>query len=77
MLWWRLACALIATPPLRPFQPHLYVLNPHLVATFRRNYGARPKPDRADAFLLAERLRLGRQLPPPCQGDVRYAPLRA
>ena len=51
LLWWHLACALIAAPPLRPFQPHLYVLNPQLVATFRRNYGALPKTDRADAFL--------------------------
>ena len=64
LLWWHLACALIAAPPLRPFQPHLYVLNPHLVATFRRNYGALPKTDRTDAFLIAERLRFGRQLPP-------------
>jgi len=71
-----LACALNAAPPLRPFQPHLYLLNPHLVATFRRNYGALPKTDRADAFLIAERLRFGRQLPPPFQMDVRYAPLQ-
>ena len=76
LLWWHLACALIAAPPLRPFQPHLYVLNPHLVQTFRRNYGALPKTDRADAFLIAERVRFGRQLPPPFQVDVRYAPLQ-
>ena len=44
--------------------------------TFRRNYGALPKTDRADAFLIAERIRFGRQLPPPFQVDVRYAPLQ-
>jgi transposase len=76
LLWWHLAGVLSAARPLRPFQPHLYVLNPHLVVTFRRNYGALPKTDRADAFLIAERIRFGRQLPPPFQLDVRYAPLQ-
>jgi transposase len=76
LLWWHLACALNAAPPLLAFRPQVYVLNPHLVATFRRNYGALPKTDRADAFLIAERLRFGRQLPPPFQVDVRYAPLQ-
>lgn len=76
LLWWHLANVLNTAPALRPFQPHVYVLNPHLVETFRRNYGALPKTDRADAFLIAERLRFGRQLPPPFQLDVRYAPLQ-
>jgi transposase len=76
LLWWHLVGVLNTTPALRPFQPHVYVLNPHLVETFRRNYGALPKTDRADAFLIAERLRFGRQLPPPFQLDVRYAPLQ-
>ena len=76
LLWWHLVCVLNAAPPLLPFRPHVYVLNPHLVETFRRNYGALPKTDRADAFLIAERIRFGRQLPPPFQVDVRYAPLQ-
>ncbi len=76
LLWWHLACALTTAPPLRPFHPQIYVLNPHLVETFRRNYGALPKTDRADAFLIAERIRFGRQLPAPFQVDVRYAPLQ-
>ena len=76
LLWWHLACALSYCAALLPFQPHIYVLNPHLVQTFRRNYGALPKTDRADAFLIAERIRFGRQLPPPFQLDVRYAPLQ-
>jgi hypothetical protein len=76
LLWWHLACALSSAAPLLPFRPQIYVLNPHLVETFRRNYGALPKTDRADAFLIAERLRFGRQLPSPFQVDVRYAPLQ-
>ena len=76
LLWWHLACAMATATSLTPFTPHIYVLNPHLVATFRRNYGALPKTDRADAFLIAERIRFGRQLPPPFQVDLRYAPLQ-
>lgn len=76
LLWWHLACLLTHAAPLQPYRPHVYVLNPHLVTTFRRNYGALPKTDRADAFLIAERIRFGRQLPPPFQMDLRYAPLQ-
>jgi hypothetical protein len=76
LLWWHLACALKDAPTLAPFAPRLYALNPHLITTFRANYGALPKTDRADAFLIAERLRFGRQLPSPFQLDARYAPLQ-
>src|SRR5512139_3471804 len=76
LLWWHLANWLVQAPGLQPYQPQIFVLNPHLVETFRRNYGALPKTDRADAFLIAERLRFGRQLPPPFQLDLRYAPLQ-
>ncbi len=76
LLWWHLACLLSTAAPLLPYRPQIYVLNPHLVQTFRRNYGALPKTDRSDAFLIAERIRFGRQLPPPFQLDLRYAPLQ-
>ena len=76
LLWWHLANVLHTAPAVQPFQPHGYVLNPHWVETFRRNYGALPKTDRADAFLIADRIRFGRQLPPPFQLDIRYAPLQ-
>ena len=76
LLWWHLACALKDAPALAPFAPRIYALNPHLIKTFRANYGAMPKTDRADAFLIAERLRFGRQLPSPFQLDARYAPLQ-
>ena len=76
LLWWHLAQHLRATPVLAPYAPQVYALNPHLVTTFRANYGAIPKTDRVDAFLIAERLRFGRQLPAPFQLDARYAPLQ-
>jgi hypothetical protein len=76
LLWWHLACALKDAPALCPFAPQIYALNPHLIKTFRANYGALPKTDYTDAFLIAERIRFGRQLPSPFQLDARYAPLQ-
>jgi transposase len=76
LLWWHLACALKDASALAPFAPRIYALNPQLVHTFRRNYGALPKTDHADAFLIAERIRFGRQLPSPFHLDARYAPLQ-
>jgi transposase len=76
LYWWHLACALQQAPRLAPYRPRVYALNPKLVHDFRRHYGTLPKTDRADAFVIAERVRFGRQLPPPFQVDVRYAPLQ-
>jgi transposase len=76
LLWWHLASSLKDAPALAAFAPRIYALNPHLIKTFRKNFGALPKSDHADAFLIAERLRFGRQLPSPFQLDARYAPLQ-
>jgi Transposase/Transposase IS116/IS110/IS902 family len=76
LLWWHLACSLKDAPALAAFAPRIYALNPHLITTFRKNFGALPKTDYTDAFLIAERLRFGRQLPSPFQLDARYAPLQ-
>jgi transposase len=76
LYWWHLACALKDAPSLQPYRVKVYALNPKLVHDFRKAYGAVPKTDRVDAFIIAERLRFGRALPPPFQIDVRYAPLQ-
>jgi transposase len=76
LLWWHLARVLKDASALAPFSPQVYALNPHLVETFRKNFGALPKSDHADAFLIAERLRYGRHLPSPFHLDTRYAPLQ-
>lgn len=76
LLWWHLACALKDDAALAPFTPQVYALNPQLVETFRKNFGALPKSDHTDAFLIAERIRYGRKLPSPFQLDTRYAPLQ-
>lgn len=74
--WWHLACTLKDAPALAPYRPQVYALNPKLVHDFRKHYGALPKTDRADTFVIAERIRFGRQLPPPFQLDVRHAALQ-
>ncbi len=61
---------------LAPYRPRVYALNPKLVHDFRKHYGALPKTDRADAYVIAERLRFGRQLPPPFELNLRYAPVQ-
>lgn len=76
LYWWHLASFLKDASALGPYRPQVYALNPKLTADFRRQYGALPKTDRADAFVIAERLRFGRQLPPPFQLDARYAPVQ-
>lgn len=76
LLWWHLAQLLRASPLLAPFAPHVYALNPQLVASFRENFGSMPKTDHLDAFLIAERVRFGRTLPAPYQLDARYAALQ-
>lgn len=76
LLWWHLAQFLRTTSVLEPYAPQVYALNPHLITTFRATFGALPKTDRIDAFLIAERIRFGRHLPAPYQLDARYAPLQ-
>src|SRR6266496_4374188 len=76
LLWWHLACTLKDAPLLAPFTPQVYALNPQLVETFRKNFGALPKSVQAGAFWIAERIRYGRKLPSPFQLDTRYAPLQ-
>jgi len=76
LLWWHLACTLKDAPLLARFTPQVYALNPQLVETCRKNFGALPKSEHADAFLIAERIRYGRKLPSPFQLDTRYAPLQ-
>ncbi len=73
LYWWHLACTLKDAPALAPYRPQAYALTPKLVHDFRKHYGALPKTDRAGAFVIAERIRFGRQLPPPFQLDVRHA----
>jgi hypothetical protein len=75
LYWWPLACLLNDTPLLHGLQPEVYALNPNLVHGLKKVYAETGKTDPRDAFLIAERLRIGR-LPAPFQLDVVYAPLQ-
>jgi transposase len=54
----------------------LYPLNPRLTANFAKTYVDRDHTDLSDAIVHAERLRMGRDLPPPYQLDARYLAVR-
>jgi len=74
LYWWPLALHLSTNSVLPTTQ--VYALNPKLVKDFRSTFGALPKTDRHDAFLIAERIRFERGLPAPFAVDWRYEPLR-
>jgi Transposase len=74
LYWWPLAIRLSTDPALPAAQ--VYALNPKLVKDFRSTFGSLPKTDRHDAYLIAERVRFGRGMPPPFAVDWRYAPLQ-
>jgi len=74
LYWWPLALQL-STEPRLPGRA-VFALNPKLVKDFRSQFGALPKTDRHDAYLIAERVRFERGLPAPFAVDWRYEPLR-
>jgi len=76
LYWWPLANLLTTSNALAPSRVQLYVLNPAQIKAFRQHYGAVPKTDRQDAFLIADAVRFGRALPSPFQLDLRYASLQ-
>jgi transposase len=51
-------------------------INPRLSANFKKALMNDDHTDHADAFVVAERLRMGRDLPPPFDPDAVYLPLR-
>lgn len=63
-------------PVLNQWPLHLYLVNPRLTANFKKTYIDLDHTDRIDAFVVADRLRLGRDLPAPFQYDDTYWPLR-
>jgi hypothetical protein len=54
----------------------LYAFNPRLTAKYKQTFGDQDKTDDCDAWVIAERLRNGRQLPTPFQIDAKYLKLR-
>jgi transposase len=74
--WWHFFQTLDRDPLLQQVPVELYALNPRLTATFTKTYVDRDHTDHSDAFVIADRLRLGRDLPPPFHVEERYFALR-
>jgi len=74
--WWHFFRALSNDPRLSQSPVALYPLNPRLVAKLKQTYSDDDKTDPSDAFVVADRLRLGRDLPCPFSDDLRYVRLR-
>jgi transposase len=74
--WFPLFQALQQDPLLNQWPVALFALNPRLIASYKETFSDRDKTDDSDAFLVADRLRMGRDLPPPFQLDAPYLGLR-
>lgn len=74
--WFHLFQHLCEEPLLNELPLELYALNPRLTATYKQTFSDLDKDDLTDAFVVAERLRMGRDLPPPFQGADPYLALR-
>jgi hypothetical protein len=74
--WFHLFLSLSQDPVLNQWPLVLYPVNPRLTATFKKTYVDLDHTDLIDAFVVADRLRLGRDLPAPFHYDETYWPLR-
>jgi transposase len=74
--WWHFFQTLDQDTTLQQWPLALYALNPRLTANFKKTYIDMDHCDPVDAFVAADRLRLGRDLPTPFHFDDVYFPLR-
>jgi len=77
LYWFHLACFLKGSPILSHLSPEIYSFNPKLIHGLKKVYSDRGKTDspEANAFFIAERMRVGR-LPAPFEADLVFAPLQ-
>lgn len=61
---------------LQAWPVELFALNPRLTANFKKSYVDMDKSDPLDAFVIADRLRWGRDIPKPFSWEERYLALR-
>jgi len=61
---------------LKQWPLELYPVNPRLTANFKKTYTDLDHADLVDAFVAADRLRMGRDLPAPFHYEECYFPLR-
>jgi len=74
--WWHFFQTLDQDPTLKQWPVELFPFNPRLTANFKKTYVDLDHADPIDAFVAADRLRLGRDLPVPFHYEERYFALR-
>ena len=74
--WWHLARALSQHPGLNQRPTAIYSLNPRLISKLKQAYSDDDKTDLTDAFVIADRLRMGRDLPHPFVDDQQHMCVR-
>lgn len=74
--WWHFFQTLDQDPFLNQWPLALYPFNPRLTAHFKKTYVDLDHSDPLDAFVAADRLRLGRDLPAPFHYEELYFPVR-
>lgn len=72
---WHLQYFLADSQELALFSPSILCFNPSLIENHKKSIGDLPKTDNVDAFVIADRLRIGR-LPESAQTDFRYIALQ-
>ena len=74
--WWHFFQSLSQSEHLAAYDRVLYPINPRLTANFKRTYADMDHTDHLDAFVVADRLRLRRDLPEPYTYETLHLPLR-
>jgi len=74
--WWHFFQTLDQDPTLHQWPVMLYPINPRLTANYKKTFVDLDHEDLIDAFVVAERLRMGRDLPAPFSYEERYLPVR-
>lgn len=74
--WLPFFCQLDSATELAAWPVTLYAFNPKVIHNYRHALGEWDKTDERDTAVIAERLRLGKELPHPFHMEDHYLPLR-
>jgi transposase len=74
--WWHFSQTLDRDPVLNCWPLTLYPFNPRLTANYKKTFVDLDHDDPIDAFVVADRLRIGRDLPAPFHYEEHYFPVR-
>lgn len=74
--WWHFFQTLSQDPDLNQWPVQLYAFNPRVTSRYKKTFNDLDHTDPIDAFVVADRLRIARDLPVPFNLDERYFALR-